>query len=193
MLYLEPEDQFSSNKWMQRSYQLWSHNEVTPYLERTNDLVRSQSIREMQVPGVYRSLASYSPVAQRFSVKINGQSVDGFSWFAGTVTESKLSELCRCSASHLYYHEFIYIRKMKFLWRGNFPRSYEIWFAYGKRNSSWVSNQNHIERAHCVGERQDHLREVCFRLIYFRPPSNQFMSSLDFGLIYIYIYIYQIK
>ena len=53
-----------------------------------------------------------------------------------TVTERKLSELWRCPASHLYSHEFIYTWKTKFRWWGNVPRSCEIWFSYGKRNSS---------------------------------------------------------
>ena len=60
--------------------------------------------------------------------------------FAATVTESKPTELCCCL--HICSHELICVRKTKLLCSGNFPQSYKVLFAQGKRN--FIASQYEI-------------------------------------------------
>ena len=83
-------------------YQLRSKNEVRRYPEKTGDLVRMLNIQWSGVHAgdAYESVTYYSPVAQTW---IRRKETDDqmMSWFAATVTESKLTEVSCCLFTYI--------------------------------------------------------------------------------------------
>ena len=65
------------------------------------------------------------------STKRNGRSIDEL---ICSDRDWKQTDWTLLLPSHLYSHHLICVRKTKFFFSENFPQSYDIWFAWGKRN-----------------------------------------------------------